>query len=95
VRYITLDRLQEAAIDVAAIGRSEVFMILHSSKMLFGFELFSALRSGLRAEIIEVYPFAIGGLYCRPANTNRQSRAAETISRTTTSCHAPDGEPPT
>jgi hypothetical protein len=27
--------------------------------MLFGFELFSALRNGLGAEIIEVYPFAI------------------------------------
>lgn len=27
--------------------------------MLFGFELFTCLRSGLRAEVIEVYPFAI------------------------------------
>jgi hypothetical protein len=27
--------------------------------MLFGFELFSALRSGPGAEVIEVYPFAI------------------------------------
>jgi hypothetical protein len=27
--------------------------------MLFSFELFSALRSGLGAEVIEVYPFAI------------------------------------
>jgi hypothetical protein len=33
----------------------------HANKiwMLFGFELFAALRSGLGAEIIEVYPFAI------------------------------------
>lgn len=27
--------------------------------MLFGFELFSCLRRNLRAEVIEVYPFAI------------------------------------
>jgi hypothetical protein len=27
--------------------------------MLFGFELFAYLKSGLRAEVIEVYPFAI------------------------------------
>jgi hypothetical protein len=27
--------------------------------MLFGFELFACLKSGLRAEVIEVYPFAI------------------------------------
>jgi hypothetical protein len=27
--------------------------------MLFGFELFACLRSGLGAEVIEVYPFAI------------------------------------
>jgi Protein of unknown function (DUF429) len=33
----------------------------HANKiwMLFGFELFSALRSGVGAEVIEVYPFAI------------------------------------
>lgn len=33
----------------------------HANKiwMLFGFELFSTLRSGLGAEVIEVYPFAI------------------------------------
>jgi hypothetical protein len=33
----------------------------HANKiwMVFGFELFSALRSGLKAEVIEVYPFAI------------------------------------
>lgn len=33
----------------------------HANKiwMLFGFELFSALRSGVNAEVIEVYPFAI------------------------------------
>ena len=33
----------------------------HANKiwMLFGFELFASLRSGLRAEVIEVYPFAI------------------------------------
>jgi hypothetical protein len=33
----------------------------HANKiwMLFGFELFSALRNGLDAEVIEVYPFAI------------------------------------
>jgi hypothetical protein len=27
--------------------------------MLFGFELFARLRRDLRAEVIEVYPFAI------------------------------------
>jgi hypothetical protein len=27
--------------------------------MLFGFELFSCLRDGLKVEVIEVYPFAI------------------------------------
>jgi hypothetical protein len=27
--------------------------------MLFGFELFASIRSGLKAEVIEVYPFAI------------------------------------
>jgi hypothetical protein len=33
----------------------------HANKiwMLFGFELFTSLKSGLRAEVIEVYPFAI------------------------------------
>lgn len=33
----------------------------HANKiwMLFGFELFACLRSGLGAEVIEVYPFAI------------------------------------
>jgi predicted nuclease with RNAse H fold len=33
----------------------------HANKiwMLFGFELFGCLKSGLRAEVIEVYPFAI------------------------------------
>jgi hypothetical protein len=33
----------------------------HANKiwMLFGFELFACLKSGLRAEVIEVYPFAI------------------------------------
>jgi len=33
----------------------------HANKiwMLFGFELFASVRSGLKAEVIEVYPFAI------------------------------------
>jgi len=33
----------------------------HANKiwMLFGFELFACLKSGLRAEVIEVYPFSI------------------------------------
>jgi predicted nuclease with RNAse H fold len=33
----------------------------HANKiwMLFGFELFACLKSGLKAEVIEVYPFAI------------------------------------
>jgi predicted nuclease with RNAse H fold len=33
----------------------------HANKiwMLFGFELFASLKSGLQAEVIEVYPFAI------------------------------------
>jgi Protein of unknown function (DUF429) len=35
--------------------------------MLFGFELFAALRSGLKAEVIEVYPAAIVRFALLPA----------------------------
>ena len=53
-------RIREKCIHHLGSGGSAT-SIPHANKiwMLFGFELFSALRSGLGAEIIEVYPFAI------------------------------------
>jgi predicted nuclease with RNAse H fold len=52
--------IQEMCVDHLGSGGSAA-TLPHANKiwMLFGFELFASLKSGLKAEVIEVYPFAI------------------------------------
>ena len=52
--------IRQQCADHLALGRSPA-TLPHANKiwMLFGFEIFAGLKSGLSAEIIEVYPFAI------------------------------------